>query len=437
MPGVRSNDWGHITRERIESLLADNPSFGGVGYLIWTKIEHACLARTDLKDLLTEDLSARSDLDACGMQVRDAQARVRRAIETLSKRGITRVCLGVSWCDWHCFPRGGRAWIRWYLHEFAQHFKVLPRITFTPPPLTANQGTINSPPTRLAAYAEFVHEFLVEFGDLCEEFVELWNEWNLDTDWKRDEDPDLAKFASMVAMGALVAHHHGKRVLLGGMAGITKQSIAGLAELARRGLLEYVDAVGFHDLRGTWGDQTPSAQIPQQVSYVRGTLRTPPLGMSSASPALASILREQYRAERGALRAPKQIWLTEYGFPVVDPERRFEQAYLERIQVALFAYATYSVLAGDVERVYWYTFQDFVGESVRKHTTGWEDVLQYYYGDTCERGERRLLGNLLDEGGPERVLRYAAEHNLFPLVDAASLGRRKPRKYRSNIMAAE
>lgn len=465
MAHASKNDWGHVTRENLERA-ARPDRFDGLGYLLWMKMDPSCLGRGDLGTLLEADLGHVGSLsDGCIPHVRAAQRQVHEAIEVLSRRGIKRITVGVSWCDWKCWP-GGKAWIAWYLRQFAPHFDIVPRITFTPPPETEG-GTINARPRRLVAYAEFMHEFLSTFGDIVGGYTEHWNEWNLATDWRRDLDEQFEAFMAMIAASAIVARHHGKKVLLGGMAGITHENLTSLADMARGGLSCFVDAVGYHDLRGTWGDQEPSAPISQQTQYARDAFRAPPLGAyalikglwacaDEASPAVRKILRKELarrwgprllawarpaawrvKAWFGLLKpeTPKPVWLTEYGFPAIDPEGRFAQEYLEDIQVALFAYAAYSVATGDVGRVYWYTLRDYVGESVRAHTTGWEDVLQYYYGDLCVEGRCRLLGRLLDEGGVERVLDYAFEHDLFRLIDAASLGRTKPDAYKSNDQA--
>lgn len=431
------NDWRPFIPERLEHLPAYTPN-DAPGYLIWAKIASECLARGDLAGLLQHGCSDDPALDA---QLTVAKERILLACRKLKARGITKVCTGVSWCDYACWP-GGRAWIEWYLKEFAKDFEVLPRITFTPPPLTEDGGTINSPPRDPLLYVDFVRTFLDSYGSLFGGYIELWNEWNLDTDWKQSLDPNYRTFMVMIAAATLVVHHYGKKAVLGGMAGITPDNMRGMSNFAQHGLFRYVDVVGFHDLRGTWSDDIPSAPIPLQVEFVQDAMRTAPerhawlaseleRRTKGATSELAGILTTEQFKLRKQQELPK-VWLTEYGFPVVCPEKRFATEYLEKIQTALFAYATDTIRSGAIERVYWYTFQDFEGESVRKHTTGWEDVLQFYYGDTCERGSPRLLATLLDEGGPEYVHGYALMHNLFMLVDAASLGRIRPEGYKSN-----
>ena len=117
------------------------------------------------------------------------------------------------------------------------------------------------------------------------------------------------------------------------------------------------------------------------------------------------------------------VYLSEYGFPVVDPDHRFDISLLEDIQVALFAYEVYACLSKAIHRVYWYTYKDLVAPSLRYATTGWEDALQHHFGDTREDGTPRKLGRLLLEGGPLHILRFTVEKNMMSLVDRASLER--------------
>lgn len=433
-------DWSSFTPHRLEKLPPYQPVHAP-GYLVWAKIDHECLVRPDLGELLAEELTpeeADATGDACRAAVAVAKARIRLAAERLHARGIRQIRTGVSWCDLYCMP-GASAWVKWYLETFAKHAEVLPCITYTPPPLTdGGKYTINAPPVDPILFAEFVDTFLLEHGHLFDH-LEYWNEVNLPTDWRPNLDPGYRRFMTMIAPAALVAHHHGKKVVLGGVAGVNDESRHLLEDFARHGLFRYVDVVGFHNLRGTWSDDTPSLPISKQVKCVQEAVRVAPTKHAWLAAAVMreaegarTRVRDIIRREQFRLRKPDamtRIWLTEYGFPVVDPEGRFGLEYLERIQAALFAYATDSLRSGAVERIYWYTFQDFIGDSVRKHTTGWEDELQHYFGDTCEAGNPRLLGRLLNAGGPEEVHQYALRHRLFPLVDAASLGRLKPVEY--------
>lgn len=361
MRSTSSEDWESITPARVEELAdASTPE---IGYLVWTKKHHG-------------------------------EKGVGEHIAALRARGIRHLRTGLSWAEW--VTPDGRSWITWYMREYAKHFDVLPCLTFTPPhlgmALPGKQPGVNSPPKDVSLYGEFACDVVSALGD-CFEIAEIGNEWNLETDWLPELDPVYGIFTSMAYIGGKKLRACGKRSVLGGMSKVNAQTLGHLKQFVVRGLPEVIDFVGFHNLRGTWSDAVPSPPLKEQSGY----------------------LKEIWGGEP---------WLTEYGFPVADPENRFDMELLERIQIALFAYAVYACITHAVKRVYWYTYKDEKHESLRFSTTGWEDVLQFHYGDTREDGSVRPLGKLLLEGGPRRVLRYAAEEKLFHLVDKASLGRK-------------
>lgn len=352
-----------ITLERVNLLIEKNGS-PQIGYLIWTKPNIG-------------------------------KKMVGEYVRALEMRGIHHIRTGISWAEWR--DPQLREWIVWYIREYARYFTVLPCLTFTPPELGL-KPQVNAPPRNLGTYAEFVTEVIDHLGDVVTE-VELWNEWNLNTDWDPGLDPDYKLFSQMVCEGARVCRSRGKRPVLGGMSKVNNITLDILQEFGES-MGSCVDIIGFHNLRGTWSDHKSP----------------PPLW-----------LQAEYMQKAWGKKLP--VYLTEYGFPPVDPEKRFNLDYLEDIQVALFAYATYICLLGSIERVYWYTYKDEVSPSLRFVTTGWEDVLQHYFGDTREDGVPRKLGSLLLEGGPLYVLRYATLQGLLPLVDNASLGRKIPPEY--------
>lgn len=353
-----SREWTTIDLARVDALLRTEAA-PAIGYLVWTKQNHG-------------------------------EREVEETIQALRARQIIHLRTGISWAEW--VEPEGREWIRWYIRRYAAHVTVLPCLTFTPPAYGI-EPRVNAPPRDTSAYARFVNEVLTEFGEFFDA-VELWNEWNLNTDWDPSLDPTYLIFATMVGEAAHVVRRFGKRVVLGGPSKVNDETLGILADLRDRGLTEHVDVLGFHNLRGTWSDHVPPPPLTIQAELLRVTW---------------------------GRQAP--IWLTEYGFPVADPEHRFDLSELEMIQVSLFAHMTYACLTGALERAYWYTYKDEVHVSLRAATTGWEDILQFYFGDTDEAGTPRLLGRLLSEGGPAHVLRFAAHENLFPFIDRASLGR--------------
>jgi hypothetical protein len=157
------------------------------------------------------------------------------------------------------------------------------------------------------------------------------------------------------------------------------------------GLLKHVDVFGVHGLRGTWSEKEMRPTWSEQVKWLKEIMHR------FNSPTLP-------------------IWITEVGYPTVDLAGIIPEAELEEIQAAIFADTVEVLESGVVERVYWYTYRDLVSPSVRFVTTGWEDILQYFFGDTTMHGEPKLLGRLLEAGGPAAVVDYIKAHNSFDLV---------------------
>lgn len=423
---------------------------GAVGYLVWPKIDWEYLESCELPDLLSWDIGQVSAL----VGLHAAKQRMLETVQGLKARHIRHVRLGVSWAEWTA-PYG-KEWIRWYLRLFEGNFRILPCLTYTPPAMAeimlGAEPSTNTPPRDLLSYAAFVDAFLREFGAHIAE-VELWNEPDLDTDWNRNFDTAYRKLTLMLAAGALVARHHGKRVVLGGVSGVNDRSLKLIRTFAQRGFFRFFDAVGFHDLRGTWSDQHPRPSLITQIVRLSRLLSLPAsIDFYQFHERLLALIQRD-KGELGSLLVSKlrgfdaigkkwhrpEIWLTEYGFPACREGLDGSSVSLEEledIQVALFASMARLVRDGVLPRAYWYTLQDHVCPSVRLATTGWEDPLQHHYGDTQEDGTSRKLGRLLLEGGVRAVLRYAMDMDVEKLVDRASLGRQLPQQYKSNIIRA-
>jgi CDP-paratose 2-epimerase len=362
MTTTEVEDWQLITKQTIDSLIHSGRDHN-LGYLIWTKPDTG-------KELVQE------------------------YIEALQKRSIRHLRTGISWAEWQ--DQDLREWIKWYIRKYSKHFTVLPCLTFTPPELGI-KASVNSPPRDPSDYARFVARVLEELGDSFED-VELWNEWNISTDWLPELDPEFQIFSIMVRDAAETCHKFGKRAVLGGPSKITDITLARLKKFSTS-LVNKIDIVGFHNLRGTWSDKIPSPPLSTQAKEIRR-----------------------------AWGKEVPVYFTEYSFAPIDEATngRYNLELLEDIQVAVCAYAVYATLSGTIERAYWYTYKDLRSPSLRFATTGWEDILQHHFGDTKEDGAPRKLGRLLLEGGPLHVLYYGVEHNLMPLVDKASLDREFP-----------
>ncbi len=396
----------------------------GLGYLVWKKIPAQCLDDPSL------ELALRNGDTECeyGRLVETARTDVLHTIEALRARNIRHVRTGISWAEW--YRPGGQAYAKWYIRAYKDAgFHILPTLTYTPPELGVESGT-NAPPRDLRTYAHFVGEVCDTLQD-CFDEVELWNEWNLNTDWDPQYDPEYRIFAVMIGLGASAARARGMSVVLGGMSKVNDRTLILLRTLLRTGVGGYLDAIGFHNLRGTWSDHIPPPPLDEQGNLIEEEwaaaerVRPDDVEFEQALSTLSE--RSAPRLERR--RSPHGHYLTEYGFPPVPFGTRRSQQELEEIQVVLFAEMTRLLLSGRLSRGYWYTLRDKVSPSVRFTTTGWEDWLQYYYGDSHEDGSPKLLGSLLLEGGPTAVLSYVEKLGLWHLLDEASLKRDPPPEY--------
>jgi CDP-paratose 2-epimerase len=190
----------------------------------------------------------------------EAYEDVERAVSLLRELGVRHLRTGISWADYH--RPGGKAWYDWQMSALdAAGLDVLLSVWHTPPSL-GEAPRCAAPPRRLADYAEFVGQVIVEYGDTFGA-IELWNEPNNLYKWDfASFDPDWRKFATMVDGAARAAHAFGKRTVLGGMMPVDP---AWLALMERHGALEAIDVVAIHGFprmwpwrRSTWWRSTAS-----------------------------------------------------------------------------------------------------------------------------------------------------------------------------------
>lgn len=382
---------------------------GNMFFLVWPKIiDDRCYGDEKLAGTLVGN-GGSDDYAQHVAQMRDS---VTGMIRRLTARKVRGVRLGASWAEYD--SPGGRAWIMWYIREFSKAgFDILPCLNYTPvrfaearidamrqnasngdgfEPMPDLKPLTNVPPYPIEAFAGYVGDFLADNADHVGDWIELWNEPNLDTDWNMDEyDPDGKLFVEMIAPAAVSVRAAGKKTLLGGLTKFN-ESIRWLEKTCDHGLLDHIDALGLHGLRGTWSDTSVLPPWKDRMRQFKDL-------MSSYSD------------------AEIPIWITEAGFTTVDLDRTMDQAELERIQAAIFADLMLVVADGDAERVYWYSERDQIIESVRFLTTGWEDPLQWYFGDTDTEDNPKLLRELLEKGGPLAVLEHIEARNLWALAD--------------------
>lgn len=260
---------------------------------------------------------------------------------------VQEVRTGISWAEWWSVP-GGREWITWLINRLASEVRVLPCFLYTPPDLGRKAST-NAPPRDLDAYAAFIDEMMTLFGDHFE-YIELWNEPNNTSEWDSSLDPGGRLFAAMISRAAVVAHAHGKKVVLGGMAPI---DLYWLGYQLDHGTLDHIDVLGVHAFPGTW--ESTWSGWDETIAAVREKLL--------------------------CWRPQIELWITETGFSTLG--NREEQ------QVAFFQES----LRAPVARLYWYAHTDLPPQllSLRHSVLGEYEPHEYHMGMKRSDGSPKLL----------------------------------------------
>ncbi|MEX0762443.1 MAG: NAD-dependent epimerase/dehydratase family protein [Dehalococcoidia bacterium] len=286
--------------------------------------------------------------------------RVEEVLKDMRSLGITELRTGVSWADWH--TPGGREWYGWLLPRLSGEVNVLPCFHYTPPSLGVEPKT-SSPPREPKAYADFMDVVITELGD-CFDWVEIWNEPNNLNDWDWRIDHEWHMFSEMAGAAAYWAKQRGKNTVLAGMCPTDPNW---LRLMCKRGLIEYLDAVGVHSFPGTW-----------QFDWD---------GWDSTIGSVREVL-DRYRSDA-------EIWITEAGFSTWNHD--------EHGQVRALA----DVMDAPAERVYWYAAHDLDPNLPTQdglHT----DVRHYHMGIKRQDGTPKLVHRLWKENGLEGVRKAAA-----------------------------
>lgn len=276
--------------------------------------------------------------------------RVEQLLDDLETLGITNLRTGISWADWH--TPAGQEWYTWLLPRLARSVNLLPCFHYTPPSCGILPKT-SAPPRQPKAFADFLDQMIVTFGD-CFEWVELWNEPNNLSDWDWRLDPQWQIFCEMVGGAAYWVKQRGKKTVLAGMVPVDPNWLRLIGE---GGVLKYIDAVGIHGFPGTWEFDWENWAV--QVSQVRSVLA-------------------QYHSQA-------QVWITETGF---STWRGDEYAQIKAFMAAISA---------PVERVYWYSGHD-LDPQVPTQDGLFSDVRHYHMGIKRADGTPKLLYRLWASG---------------------------------------
>ncbi|MDO1584616.1 NAD-dependent epimerase/dehydratase family protein [Rhizobium oryzicola] len=284
--------------------------------------------------------------------------RTEQVLPDLIKSGASYLRTHLSWAEY--LAPGGEEWFDWLIPKLGREIDLLPCVHYTPPSLSRT-GRSNGAPLVLKDYADFVDHVLSRYGQHFRH-IELWNEPNNLLDWDWREDADFQLFCEMVGGAAYWAKHRGWSPVLGGPCPFDPMWLNLMGE---RGVLQVVDAVGFHGFPGTWESEEGSwGGWDMHLGEMRAVL-------NRHNPAT-------------------EIWITETGYSTwrsdeMEQARRFTKA----LQVP-------------ADRMYWYGWAD-VPPDVAVQEGFWFDPRHYHLGAVTHDNQPKLLARLLMEGGVERL----------------------------------
>jgi CDP-paratose 2-epimerase len=216
----------------------------------------------------------------------------------------------------------------------------------------------SAPPWDPKSYGDFIDVLITRFAE-CFEWIELWNEPDRLTEWDRTLDPHWQTFCAMIGGAAYWAQRRGKRTVL---AGLSVFDPNWLELMFRRGVMQYMDAVGVHGFPGT----------------------------SEATWESWSSLIQTVQQSLNHHRSGAEIWITSTGYSTWRHDE-YEQlrAFSDAVEMP-------------VERVYWYSVRDLDPEFSTREGFHADDR-DYHFGLLRSDGTPKLLARLWAEGGLDAV----------------------------------
>lgn len=274
--------------------------------------------------------------------------KVEQTLADLKKLGIRHLRTGISWADYYTVE--GEAWYDWLLPRLSSEATILPCFLYTPPSIGIQYKT-SSPPKKPKMFADFMDLFINRHGDHFD-WVELWNEPNNRSEYDFTLDPNWDNYSEMIICASYWSKQLGKKVALGGMSPL---DCNWLNYMAKKGVLEHIDAVGVHGFPGSF--DANFQPWDEQLASVRGVLDDHNLN--------------------------PEIWITEVGFSTWQ--------YDERRQLSEFV----QVMNSSADRVYWYSLYDL--NPSKPTVDGFHiDEREYYFGLKNYLGTPKLLYRMLE-----------------------------------------
>jgi CDP-paratose 2-epimerase len=279
------------------------------------------------------------------------RAYVEGVLQDLGALGVTDLRTLISWADWQ--KAEGQAWYQWLLPRLARQVNVVPCVLYTPVSQAA-APRVCAPPWDPKSYGDFIDVLITRLGD-CFEWIELWNEPDRLCEWDRTLDPHWEKFCAMIGGAAYWAQRRGKRTLL---AGLRVYDPNWLELMFRRGVMQYIDAVGVHGFQGG-GD----ALWPSWRALVHSVQQILDQHCSGA-----------------------EIWISAAGYSTWRHD--------EYEQLRAFT----SAAAAPVDRLYWHAARDLDPEFSTRDGFHADDR-DYHFGVSRSDGAPKLLARLWADGG--------------------------------------
>lgn len=185
------------------------------------------------------------------------------------------------------------------------------------------------------------------------EAVMFWNEPNNKSHWDFELDPEWDIFAAMVkaAGQAVAAENKNLTRVLGGISPIDPRFIS---RLAKRGVLEHVDAVGLHGFPLDWS-HWPINQWPERIAEIASVCELP-------------------------------LWITEVGVSSFGAEE-VQEFGLGR---------SAELLLGRVPRIHWYSLYDL--------PQSWPATTRHREAEGSSYYRHFYMGLLRADGTPKRAL---------------------------------
>jgi CDP-paratose 2-epimerase len=276
---------------------------------------------------------------------------VENVLADLRALGVVDLRTHISWADWET-PEG-EAWYTWLLPRLARDVNVVPCVLYTPIDHATAQK-ISAPPWDPKSYGDFIDILITRLGN-CFDWIELWDEADRLSEWDRTLDPFWQTFCAMIGGAAYWAQRRGKRTLLGGLSIFDPNWIE---LMFRRGVMQYIDAVGIHGFPGS--SETTWDGWPALIQSVQQSLNHH--------------------------RSGAEVWITSTGYSTWRHD--------EYEQLRAFA----SVIEAPVERVYWYSARDLDPEFPTRDGFH-NDDRDYHFGWVRCDGTPKLLARLWAGGG--------------------------------------